>query len=75
MNRHKCFKILLDAQGNCEHITSDSSSILHFAAENADHKTMQLLVQHSLHLHFWINSKQQEDDLTAYELVEERTGN
>jgi ankyrin repeat protein len=67
--------ILLDAQANCEHITSDSSSILHFAAENADIKTMQSLVRHSSHLHFRIDSKRQEDGLTVYELVEERTGN
>jgi ankyrin repeat protein len=75
MNRHECLKILLDAQANCEHITSDSSSILHFAAENADLKIMQSLVRHSSHLRFRIDSKRQEDGLTAYELVEESTGN
>ncbi|GIC87410.1 uncharacterized protein Aud_003794 [Aspergillus udagawae] len=73
MNRHECLKILLDAQANCEHITSDGSSILHFAAENADLKTMQSLVRRSSHLHFPIDSKRQEDGLTALELAEERT--
>lgn len=73
LNRHECLKILLEDQANCEHITSDGSSILHFAAENADLKTMQLLVRHSSHLHFPVNSKRQEDGLTALELAEERT--